>query len=39
MSELQILKVADTRWPLFYSNFEVFEQLTQNLLYGYFLGR
>ena len=32
-------KIADTRWRLFYSNFEVFEQLTQNLLYGYFLGR
>ena len=31
-------KIADTRWRLFYSNFEVFEQLTQNLLYGYFLG-
>ena len=30
-------KIADTRWRLFYSNFEVFEQLTQNLLYGYFL--
>ena len=33
------LKMADPRWRLFYSNFEVFEQLTQNLLYGYFLGR
>ena len=32
-------KIADTRWRLFYSNFEVFEQLTQNLLYEYFLGR
>ena len=32
-------KIADTRWRLFYSNFKVFEQLTQNLLYGYFLGR
>ena len=32
-------KITDTRWRLFYSNFEVFEQLTQNLLYGYFLGR
>ena len=32
-------KIADTRWRLFYSNFEVFEQLTQNLLYGYFLSR
>ena len=32
-------KIADTRWRLFYSNFEIFEQLTQNLLYGYFLGR
>ena len=33
------LQTADTRWRLFYSNFEVFEELTQNLLYGYFLGR
>ena len=31
-------KIADTRWRLFYSNFEVFEQSTQNLLYRYFLG-
>ena len=31
-------KIADKRWRLFYSTFEVFEQLTQNLLYGYFLG-
>ena len=32
-------KIAHTRWRLFYSNFEVFEELTQNLLYGYFFGR
>ena len=32
-------KIADTRWRLFYSNFEVFDQLAQNLMYGYFLGR
>ena len=32
-------KIADTRWRLFYCNFEVYEKLTQNLLYGYFLGR
>ena len=32
-------KIADTRWRLLYSNFEVFKPLTQNLLYEYFLGR
>ena len=32
-------KIADTRWRLFYPNLEVFKQLIQNLLYGYFLGR
>ena len=32
------LKIADPRWRLCDSNFEVFEQLTQNLLYGYFFG-